>query len=167
MAKSCVCSLDLAPLYKSYQETQNKVKYSFLWKIYQLFFYYFYTLPVGIYLLKVNNRNTRTRCWLYFTHCSSVSIVNFKHVIADWENLCQWTCMNLNNWVSNQQCKQTLKYFGWLVFSQTAKDTRVLLLLLLNCVVTITKRSTPPQVPFALVQMAPNCKTFLNLLTIS
>ena len=30
-------------------------------------------VPAGIYLLKVNNRNTRTRCEI----CSSVSIVNF------------------------------------------------------------------------------------------
>ena len=61
--------------------------------------------PAGIYLLKVNNRNTRTKCeicskltvkisasfwyfycwlWTYFTHCSSVSIVNFEHVFAGW-----------------------------------------------------------------------------------
>ena len=33
--------------------------------------------PVVIYLLKGNN-------WTYFTSCSSVSIVNFQHVIADW-----------------------------------------------------------------------------------
>ena len=53
---------------------------------------------MGIYLLKVNNRNTRTWCeiysklttetptsfWTYLTPCSSVSIVNFEHVIADW-----------------------------------------------------------------------------------
>ena len=44
----------------------------------------------GIYLLKVNNRNTRWRCEIYsnltyFTPCSSVSIVNFEHVDADWE----------------------------------------------------------------------------------
>ena len=58
------------------------------------------------YMFKINNRNTRTRCkisskltiktpewrlallltfWVYFTPCSSVSIVNFEHVIADWE----------------------------------------------------------------------------------
>ena len=36
--------------------------------------------PVGIYLLKVNNRKTRTRC----ETCSSVSIVNFEQVIAGW-----------------------------------------------------------------------------------
>ena len=49
--------------------------------------------PACIYLLKVNNRNTRTRCeiclkwtyfWTYFTPFSSVSIVNFEHVIVGW-----------------------------------------------------------------------------------
>ena len=67
--------------------------------------------PAGIFLLKVYNRNTRTRCktcskltinsrltnksmtsfwclygelWTYFTPCSSVPIVNFKHVITGW-----------------------------------------------------------------------------------
>ena len=66
--------------------------------------------PVGIYLFKVNNRNTRARCekcskltiktaerlaWrrsgvfiinfrTYFTPCSSISSVNFEHAIADW-----------------------------------------------------------------------------------
>ena len=61
--------------------------------------------PPGIYLFKVNNRNTRTRCeicsyivnfehishrvlvflLLYFTPCFSVSIADFEHVIAGWE----------------------------------------------------------------------------------
>ena len=36
--------------------------------------------PVGIYLLKVNNKVNNNS----FTLCSSVSIVNFEHVIADW-----------------------------------------------------------------------------------
>ena len=58
--------------------------------------------PGGIYLLKVNNRNTRTRCKIcsnlilktperrllltlnIFYTCFSVSIVNFEHVIAGW-----------------------------------------------------------------------------------
>ena len=39
--------------------------------------------PFGIYLLKVNNRNTIFRT--YFTPCSSVSTVNFEHVNADWD----------------------------------------------------------------------------------
>ena len=34
--------------------------------------------PVGIYLLKVNNRKTRTSC----ETCSCVSVVNFEQVIA-------------------------------------------------------------------------------------
>ena len=32
-------------------------------------------------MFKVNNKDTRT----YFTLCSSVSIVNFEHVIAGWD----------------------------------------------------------------------------------
>ena len=50
-----------------------------------------YTFPAAIYLPKVNNRNTRTRCEIcskstltYFKPCSTVSIVNFEHVIAGW-----------------------------------------------------------------------------------
>ena len=45
---------------------------------------------LGIYLLKVNNSNTRTRwttleqLWSYFTPYSTASIVNFEHVIASW-----------------------------------------------------------------------------------
>ena len=59
--------------------------------------------PAAIYLLKVNNRNTRTKAWnifkvwrrfgvfiVNFEHisyfCFSVSIVNFEHVIAGWES---------------------------------------------------------------------------------
>ena len=42
----------------------------------------FYAYPAGIYLLKVNNRNTRTRCEI---RCdakrrSGVFIVNFEHI---------------------------------------------------------------------------------------
>ena len=67
-----------------------------------------YSIPAVIYLLKVNNRNTRRRCeivnnkdtrtkpmalflrlycllWTYFRFCSSVSIVSFEHVISGWE----------------------------------------------------------------------------------
>ena len=40
-----------------------------------------YINPVGIYLLKVNNRNTRTRCEI----CSKLTIETPEHVIADWE----------------------------------------------------------------------------------
>ena len=74
---------------------------------------YFRTLvaPAGIYLFKVDNRNTRTRCevcskltiktperphWRpsgvfivnfehIYTSCSSVSVVNFEKVNADWD----------------------------------------------------------------------------------
>ena len=69
-----------------------------------------FLIPAGIYLLKVNNRNNRTMCEIYskltitipkrrhwrrsgafivhfehiFTPCSSVSILNFEHVISGW-----------------------------------------------------------------------------------
>ena len=70
-------------------------------------------IPAGIYLLKVNNRDTRARYKIFskliikipeqphwrrsgifivnFGHiCSSVSIVNFEHVIAGWDYIyCQ------------------------------------------------------------------------------
>ena len=38
-------------------------------------------IPAGIYLLKVNNRNSRTRC----ETCSNVSIANFEQINAGWE----------------------------------------------------------------------------------
>ena len=68
------------------------------------------TIPAGIYMVKVNKRNIRTRCEIcseltikrpeqrqwrrsgvfivnvtYFTPCCNVSIVNFKQVNADWD----------------------------------------------------------------------------------
>ena len=52
--------------------------------------------PAGIYLLKVSNRNTRTKVWNMFkvnnkhqndANCSSVSIVNFEYIIAGWGKL--------------------------------------------------------------------------------
>ena len=81
-----------------------------LFRLYQMLYYD--TSPVGIYLLKVNNRNSRARCeicskltiktserrqWrrsgvfiVNFEHispCSSISIVNFEHIFAGWEDL--------------------------------------------------------------------------------
>ena len=51
--------------------------------------------PAGIYLLKVNNRNSRTRCEICSKLTikipersqwrSTVSIVNLEHVMAGWE----------------------------------------------------------------------------------
>ena len=88
--------------------------------------------PVWIYLLKVNNRNTRTRCeicmplasfwsrfWTCFTHCSSVSIVNFEHVIADWVSsklLCfycnQYDKMNINGRMTQKErCRFAVQHF--------------------------------------------------------
>ena len=44
-------------------------------------------------MFKVHNKDTRCRSGVfivnfgkYLTPCSTVSIVNFKHVIADWKN---------------------------------------------------------------------------------
>ena len=52
--------------------------------------------PVGIYFLKVNNRNTKTKCEICSKltikiterRRSNVSIVNFGHVNADWRGVC-------------------------------------------------------------------------------
>ena len=35
-------------------------------------------------MFKVNNKETRTTPLTYFTLCSSVSIVNFEHVLVSW-----------------------------------------------------------------------------------
>ena len=35
-------------------------------------------------MFKVNNKDSRTTPMAYFTPCSSVSIVNFEHVIDGW-----------------------------------------------------------------------------------
>ena len=68
----------------------------------------------GIYLLKVDNRITRTRCEIYSKltiktlerHHWRVSIVNFEHVIAGWDSYTHtkqnFSCFNsfekLNDW---------------------------------------------------------------------
>ena len=81
-----------------------------LFRLYQMSYYD--TSPVGIYLLKVNHRNTRARCeicskltiktserrhWrrsgvfiVNFEHispCSSISVVNFENIFAGREDL--------------------------------------------------------------------------------
>ena len=78
---------------------------------------------LSIYLLKVNNRNNRTRCEIYskstktpeqrhwrrsgviivnfetyFTPCSKVYIVNFQHVIAGCERWIFFTSTKQNHW---------------------------------------------------------------------
>ena len=62
--------------------------------------------PVGIYLLKVNNRNTTARCEIcskitsktperrQWRH-SGVFIVKFEHIIADWDAMHKNVMMNL------------------------------------------------------------------------
>ena len=37
-------------------------------------------------MIYVNSKDTRTTPGVYFTPCSSVSIVNFEHVIAGWKS---------------------------------------------------------------------------------
>ena len=46
----------------------------------------------GIYLLKINNRNIRARCWICskLSPRSGVSIVNFEQVIAGWASPTLW-----------------------------------------------------------------------------
>ena len=57
-----------------------------------------WSCPAGIYLLKVNNRNTRTRCEICSKltiktperrqwRRSGVSIFDFEHVISGWQRL--------------------------------------------------------------------------------
>ena len=95
--------------------------------------------PVGIYLLKVNNNNTRTRCeicskltiktaerrlasfwclyyqlWTYFTPCSSVSVVNFEYVNTNWVVVTRIRCL----W-SYQQFP-TYRYTLWLSYFKGA-----------------------------------------------
>ena len=36
-------------------------------------------------MFKVNKKGTRTTSWIYLTPYSSVSIVNFEHIIAGWD----------------------------------------------------------------------------------
>ena len=44
-------------------------------------------LEQGVKYVQVNNKDTRTTTITYFTTCFSVSIVNFKYVIAGWAPL--------------------------------------------------------------------------------
>ena len=62
-----------------------------------------YFHPVGIYLLKVNNRSIRTIEQI-------VSIVNFEHVIADWESLL--TDFNNTPQTLNMCCRLWRHYLG-------------------------------------------------------
>ena len=79
------CNLKVSYKYKKWSLLRRK--YHFL----GIYFFCQRVYPAGIYLLKVNNRNTRTRFEICSkltikTPCSSVSIINFEHVIAGWEN---------------------------------------------------------------------------------
>ena len=79
---------------------QNTVKYLKNWNIVTK---WVQSIPVRLFqarmqLLKLNNKNIRTRCeicsskltiktpgiFVYFTPCSNVYIFSFEHVIAGW-----------------------------------------------------------------------------------
>ena len=90
--------------------------------------------PFGIYLLKVNNRNTSTRyeicskltiktserrqwrrcfhcqLWTYFTSWSSVSIVNFEQVNAGW------IALSHNGYSINVANCEIFRKIRWLIF---------------------------------------------------
>ena len=84
--------------------------------------------PAGIYLLKFNNRNTRTRCeiclkltiktlerlqasfWClcsllrtYFTSCACVYSINFEHVIAGWGWPSSWKLIPITKWLISSE----------------------------------------------------------------
>ena len=105
--------------------------------------------PVDIYLLKVNNRNTRTRCEI----CSKltiktserrqwrVSIVNFELVIADWVHF-GVTANRIFSYITseNRHCNQVMlpsrdfvMYIPWVkLFRKWLKQ--VMLLTLSGCI---------------------------------
>ena len=115
------CKYSLAPIYVLLKETipwhKLSTQFSLItqheyWvadfrglRIKTCFLFRFWSAPAGIYLLKVNTRNTRIRyeicseliiktmasfwclyckLWTYFTPCSSVSIAKFEQVIVGW-----------------------------------------------------------------------------------
>ena len=56
----------------------------------------------GICLLKVNNRNTRARCEICFTPCSTISIVNFERLITGFD---AWNLLEVSKKVQqNRVC---------------------------------------------------------------
>ena len=66
-------------------------------------FFYLTSVPVSIYMFKVNNRNTRTRCEISAKY--SVSVVNFQQVNAEWGCCCNFQSViircNLIGWQSH------------------------------------------------------------------
>ena len=55
-------------------------------------------------MFKINNKDTRTMP-LAFTPCSSVSVVNFEHVIAGW-------VFSPGSWRKERKGKKGKKEFG-------------------------------------------------------
>ena len=68
--------------------------------------------PSGINLLKVNNRTSRTRCEICFTPCSSVSFLNFEHVITGWGvTLAFWIRLCNVSWMKSQPLQLIYQVF--------------------------------------------------------
>ena len=74
-------------------------------------------------MLKVNNKDTRTTLGVVlvsllltlnnFTPCSSVSIVNFEHVIADWEDeSCSYTQNFQEAYLGNHNFPKSFFFHG-------------------------------------------------------
>ena len=63
-------------------------------------------------MFKVNNKDTRT----YFTLCSSVSIVNFEHVIASLEKLEEYVFQSITE---KEVVQYILSLFPYLFHKKT------------------------------------------------
>ena len=83
----------------------------------------------GNYMFKANDRNTRIRCEICSKltiqipeqchwPCSSVSIVNFEHVITDWEHYSIFWLLLLPSLVRLEQCKPFLCHSQCFCFCQ-------------------------------------------------
>ena len=87
--------------------------------------------------------------WFYWRLCGSIQ--QYLSLIYSW---------------NKNPCLIILRILTILALLETAKNIRLLLVLLSNYRLTTTRRNFPLQVPIALVPKVPNRKTLLNLLTI-
>ena len=73
---------------KKQKKSVSVVLVSFLLTL-NTFIAIFCTLPADNHLCKAKDRHTKTssKLWIYLTHFSGVSVVNFEHVIVGWANL--------------------------------------------------------------------------------
>ena len=98
---------------RQYYLSRISLKHSLLWNF-----------PANIYLLNVNNRNTRKRCeicskltkttpeqcllWTYFTSFSSISIADFQQVRIFLGNYCQDL-----PWLVDSKGQSNIDYTHW------------------------------------------------------